>query len=126
MGLTPWADKRIQSFSGGMKRRINLIAAIMHKPWILFLDEPTVGIDVQSRNVIMDHLQKLNQEETTIIYTSHYLEEAERLCTKVAIIDHGEIIISGNPQELIDSKAEYTDLESIFLQLTGRKLRDRI
>jgi ABC-2 type transport system ATP-binding protein len=107
-----------------MKRRINLIAGILHQPQILFLDEPTVGIDVQSRNVILEYLVELNTGGTTIIYTSHYLEEAESLCTQIAIIDYGEIIISGRPKELINSNPDYTDLETIFLNLTGRRLRD--
>ncbi len=123
-GLEKNADKKIKTFSGGMKRRINLIAGILHKPKIIFLDEPTVGVDVQSRNVILDHLRNINKEGATLIYTSHYMEEAENFCSKVAIIDQGEIIIEGQPEELIKSKEEYTNLESIFLQLTGRALRD--
>jgi len=79
---------------------------------------------VQSRNVILDHLRNINKEGATLIYTSHYMEEAENFCSKVAIIDKGEIIIEGHPEELIKSKEEYTNLESIFLQLTGRALRD--
>jgi ABC-2 type transport system ATP-binding protein len=123
-GLEKNAEKKIKTFSGGMKRRINLIAGILHKPKIIFLDEPTVGVDVQSRNVILDHLRIINKEGATLIYTSHYMEEAENFCSKVAIIDKGEIIIEGQPNELIKSKKEYTNLESIFLQLTGRALRD--
>ncbi len=123
-GLEKNANRRIKTFSGGMKRRINLIAGILHKPKIIYLDEPTVGIDVQSRNVILDHLRNINKEGTTIIYTSHYMEEAENFCSKVAIIDKGNIITEGKPKELIKSKEEYTDLESIFLNITGRALRD--
>jgi len=125
MGLSNFAKKQIEAFSGGMKRRVNLIAGILHKPWLLFLDEPTVGIDVQSRNVILSHLLKLKDDGATIIYTSHHMEEAEKLCTQVAILDYGRILISGSPTELIQSKTEYTDLESIFLHLTGRKLRNQ-
>lgn len=123
-GLEKNANRRIKTFSGGMKRRINLIAGILHKPKIIFLDEPTVGIDVQSRNVILKHLREINNEGTTIIYTSHYMEEAENLCSRVAIIDQGQIITEGKPKELIDSNPEYNDLESIFLIKTGRALRD--
>ncbi|HRW63685.1 MAG TPA: ABC transporter ATP-binding protein, partial [Bacteroidales bacterium] len=83
-GLEKNANRRIKTFSGGMKRRINLIAGILHKPKIIFLDEPTVGVDVQSRNVILEHLKNINKEGTTIIYTSHYMEEAENFCTRVA------------------------------------------
>jgi ABC-2 type transport system ATP-binding protein len=107
-----------------MKRRINLIAGILHKPCILFLDEPTVGIDVQSRSVILEFLKELNAQKTTIIYTSHYMEEAEILCTSIAVIDQGKIITEGRPAEMIGSKPEYINLEHIFLHLTGRKLRD--
>jgi len=124
-GLEKFADRQIRTYSGGMKRRANLIAGILHQPHILFLDEPTVGIDVQSRNVIIEYLKQLNLQQTTIIYTSHYMEEAELLCSSIAIIDHGRIIIQGKPSEMIGSKPEYTNLESIFLQLTGRNLRDQ-
>jgi ABC-2 type transport system ATP-binding protein len=123
-GLENNANKKISTFSGGMKRRINLIAGIMHKPLVLFLDEPTVGIDVQSRNVIIDHLKELNNQGMTLIYTSHYMEEAEKLCTKVAIIDNGNIIIQGTPNELLNQYPESSNLESIFLQITGKDLRD--
>jgi ABC-2 type transport system ATP-binding protein len=124
LGLEDKANRKIRTYSGGMKRRLNLIAGILHQPPILFLDEPTVGIDVQSRNVILNYLKELNEAGTTIVYTSHYLEEAENLCTHVAIIDYGEIIIEGNPKELIRSNSDYNNLETIFLQLTGRRLRD--
>lgn len=123
-GLEKNANRKIKTFSGGMKRRINLIAGILHKPKVIFLDEPTVGVDVQSRNVILEHLRNINKEGTTLIYTSHYMEEAENFCTRVAIIDQGKIITEGRPKELVSSKEEYTDLESIFLKLTGKALRD--
>ncbi|MBW6461197.1 MAG: ABC transporter ATP-binding protein [Bacteroidales bacterium] len=123
-GLMEFANRTIKTYSGGMKRRINLIAGILNRPKILFLDEPTVGIDVQSRTVIIDYLKTLNAEGTTIVYTSHYMEEAEHLCTSIAIIDQGHIIIQGRPAEMIDSQPGYANLESIFLHLTGRTLRD--
>jgi len=123
-GLMKFANRTIKTYSGGMKRRINLIAGILHRPKILFLDEPTVGIDVQSRTVILDFLKTLNAEGTTIVYTSHYMEEAEHLCTSIAIIDQGNIIIQGRPAEMIGSQPGYNNLESIFLNLTGRTLRD--
>jgi len=124
LGLLKFAGRKIKTYSGGMKRRINLIAGILHKPRILFLDEPTVGIDVQSRTVILDYLKELNKSGTTVIYTSHYLEEAENFCTQIAILDYGRILVQGRLKELIANKPEYTDLESIFLHLTGRHLRD--
>jgi len=124
LGLTANIDKRIATYSGGMKRRVNLVAGILHSPKVLFLDEPTVGIDVQSRNVIIEYLKTLNSQGTTIIYTSHHMEEAENLCTKVLIIDKGEIVTSGNPQELICNSNNCINLEGIFLNLTGKDLRD--
>ena len=124
MGLEMYADRKIKAFSGGMKRRVNLIAGILHNPGILFLDEPTVGIDVQSRNKILEYLRAMNESGTTIIYTSHYMEEAESLCSQIAIIDEGKIIAEGRPDEMIASKPEYTNLESIFLHFTGKRLRD--
>ncbi len=112
------ANKRVSSYSGGMKRRINLIAGILHQPEILFLDEPTVGVDVQSRSDIMHHLKELNAEGMTIIYTSHHMEEAEHFCSDVAIINNGEIITRGNPTELIENQNDCRNLEQVFLKLT--------
>lgn len=124
LGLENAKNKLVKNYSGGMKRRLNLIASLLHKPEILILDEPTVGVDVQSRKVIINHLLKLHKEGTSIIYTSHYLEEAEELCTEISIIDYGKIIAQGNPTELINSAKGKTGLEEIFLLLTGNKLRD--
>jgi len=123
-GLEKHACKKIADCSGGIKRRINLIAGLLHDPKIIFLDEPTVGIDVQSRVVILEYLKELNRKGTTIIYTSHYMEEAEKLCTRVAIIDRGTVISMGNPHELVAEHPEFKDLENIFLHLTGKDLRD--
>ena len=124
LGLLEFADKKIKTFSGGMKRRINLIAGILHNPKVLFLDEPTVGVDVQSRNVIIDHLKQLNAQGTTIIYTSHHLNEAEEFCTQVAIIDHGTIVCQGEPKKLIAEHENASHLEDVFLEKTGKALRD--
>ena len=123
-GLEKASRKRISSYSGGMKRRVNLIAGLLHRPKVLFLDEPTVGIDVQSRMVILDYLKEINKIGTTIIYTSHYMEEAENLCSRVAIVDHGRIISIGNPRELLKDHPEFKNLENIFLHLTGKEMRD--
>ncbi len=123
-GLIESADKRLSTYSGGMKRRVNLIAGILHNPKILFLDEPTVGVDVQSRNVIIEHLKELNKSGMTIIYTSHHMEEAEHFCSRVAIIDYGKIIVEGSPKELISGNAGCRNLEDVFLHLTKRALRD--
>ncbi len=123
-GLERFARKKISTFSGGMKRRVNLLAGLLHGPKILFLDEPTVGIDVQSKIVILDFLHKINKKGTTIIYTSHYMEEAENLCTRVSILDRGKIISTGNPKELVADHPEFKNLENLFLALTGKELRD--
>lgn len=123
-GITNKAHEKVSTFSGGMKRRLNLITGILHTPKILFLDEPTVGIDVQSRIVIIDYLMSLNKLGTTVIYTSHHMDEAQKFCSKVAIIDNGKIIIEGSPQDLIKDYLNCYNLEDIFLEITGRVLRD--
>jgi ABC-2 type transport system ATP-binding protein len=123
-GLERFAKKKISSFSGGMKRRVNLIAGLLHDPKILFLDEPTAGIDVQSKIVILEFLHEINKKGTTIIYTSHYMEEAENLCSRVSIIDRGSIVSTGNPKELVADHPEFKNLENLFLHLTGKGLRD--
>ncbi|MHC1684723.1 MAG: ABC transporter ATP-binding protein [Clostridiaceae bacterium] len=110
-------------FSGGMKRRLNIACAIAHRPKLLIMDEPTVGIDPQSRNNILETVRKLNDNGTTVIYTSHYMEEVESICTKIIIMDEGNIIEEGTKEEL---KIKYSEenLENIFLKLTGKELRD--
>ena len=126
LGLLKFADKRIETFSGGMKRRINLIAGILHNPKVLFLDEPTVGVDVQSKNAIIDYLKELNKNGTTIIYTSHHLSEAQDFCTDIAIVDRGKIYAEGTPNNLIASTANARNLEDVFISLTGKELRDDV
>jgi ABC-2 type transport system ATP-binding protein len=126
LGLLKFADKRIETFSGGMKRRVNLIAGILHNPKILFLDEPTVGVDVHSKNVIIEYLKELNKTGTTIIYTSHHLSEAQDFCTNIAIIDGGIIHAEGTPKDLISTTANARNLEDVFISLTGKELRDVI
>ena len=123
-GLKKYLHQKLSSFSGGMKRRVNLVAGLLHSPKILFLDEPTVGIDVQSKNVILEYLKELNKKGVSIIYTSHHMEEAEQFCSKIAIIDKGQIIAKGIPGELISQYSSCNNLEDIFLHLTGRELRD--
>ena len=100
IGLTERAKDKIKTFSGGMKRRVNIGAAILHQPEMLIMDEPTVGIDPQSRNHILETVKRLNDEGMTIIYTSHYMEEVEYLCERIGIIDHGELIALGTLREL--------------------------
>ena len=123
-GLEKHSKKIISKLSGGLKRRVNLIAGLLHDPKILFLDEPTVGIDVQSRVEILSYLKEVNKSGTTIIYTSHYMEEAENLCSRVAIMDRGSIISLGNPMELVAEHPEFKNLENIFIHLTGKETRD--
>ncbi len=123
-GLEKSRNIQVGKYSGGMKRRLNLIVGLMHQPKILFLDEPTVGVDVQSKNVIIESLLDSNKTGTTIIYTSHYLEEAEILCTSLAIIDEGRIITKGSLDEIRKENNTGAKLEDIFLQLTGKTLRD--
>jgi ABC-2 type transport system ATP-binding protein len=103
VGLSERANDQVNNFSGGMKRRVNIAAGLLHQPQVLFLDEPTVGVDPQSRNFIFDNIERLNQQGMTILYTTHYMEEAERLCHRVAIIDQGQIIALDTPKALIDS-----------------------
>jgi ABC-2 type transport system ATP-binding protein len=103
VGLNERANDLVSTFSGGMKRRVNIAAGLLHQPQVLFLDEPTVGVDPQSRNFIFDNIERLNQQGMTILYTTHYIEEAERLCHRVAIIDRGQIIALDTPKALIDS-----------------------
>jgi ABC-2 type transport system ATP-binding protein len=99
-GLTDRAADKVGTFSGGMKRRLNMAAALLHGPEILLLDEPTVGVDPQSRNAIFDNLETLKGRGTTILYTTHYMEEAERLCDRIVILDHGQVIADDVPQAL--------------------------
>ncbi len=122
-GLEKSAKQKINTYSGGMKRRANLAAGIIHDPKLLFLDEPTVGIDAQSRLLILDKIQDLGNTGTSIIYTTHYLEEAENICKNVAIIDGGKIISTGAPQHLMQDNGCPT-LQDLFFKLTGKHIRD--
>jgi ABC-2 type transport system ATP-binding protein len=131
VGLTDRRRDRTGTYSGGMKRRLNLAAALVHDPDLLLLDEPTVGVDPQSRNSIFDSIEALHREGRTIIYTTHYMEEAARLCERVAIIDHGRLLALGTVDELIATHGgeatvvvQGPTLEKVFLNMTGRGLRD--
>ncbi len=124
-GLVDRADDRVTTFSGGMKRRLNLVIGDLHAPALLLLDEPTVGVDPQSRNHLFESLETLRREGRTILYTTHYMEEAQRLCDRVAILDAGRILACGTPAELAQGAGTPgADLETVFLKLTGRRLRD--
>lgn len=124
LGLTAAATRAVGRFSGGMKRRCNLIAGLLHEPALVILDEPTAGVDPQSRLLIYENLSRLNREGMTLLYTTHYIKEAEELCSRVAIIDNGATIAEGPPCELIQAHAGARGLEDVFIKLTGRELRD--
>ena len=125
-GLTERAGDRVKTYSGGMKRRVNIGVGLLHRPRLLFMDEPTVGIDPQSRNNIYETIEGLRKGGMTILYTTHYMEEANRLCDRVAIVDGGQIIALDTPNNLKRKigPPDKVTLEDVFLNLTGRSLRD--
>jgi ABC-2 type transport system ATP-binding protein len=123
VGLTERADDRADEYSGGMKRRLNIGIGLLHEPRLLVLDEPTVGVDPQSRNAILESIEHLGGEGIAVLYTTHYMEEAARLCDRIGIIDEGVIIAEGTRDQLI-ADAGQQDLEGVFLHLTGKALRD--
>jgi ABC-2 type transport system ATP-binding protein len=110
VGLSDRARSRVQTFSGGMKRRLNIAVGLLHQPQILFMDEPTVGIDPQSRRSILDAVKELNQQGLTVLYTTHYMEEAQELSHRVGIIDHGEMIANGTQKELTQTIGQHETL----------------
>jgi ABC-2 type transport system ATP-binding protein len=132
VGLADRAGDKPSTFSGGMQRRLNIACALVHDPDVLLLDEPTAGVDPQSRNAIFDNLEALRARGKALVYTTHYMEEAERLCDRVVVIDHGRVVASGTQEALhamvppvpprwVEVKPS---LEDVFLHLTGRQLRD--
>ncbi len=163
VGLSDRGGDRTKTYSGGMQRRLNLAVAMIHDPPILLLDEPTAGVDPQSRNALFDNIREMKTTGRTVIYTTHYMEEAERLCDRVGIVDHGELLAmdtvdslvnkhggadvlvadcaegekrfeTGDPLETLvglkekgglkSFRMERADLEQVFLNLTGRQLRN--
>jgi ABC-2 type transport system ATP-binding protein len=128
VGLVDRERHLVKTFSGGMKRRLNLAAGILHDPEILLLDEPTVGVDPQSRNAIFDNLEELKRRGKALLYTTHYMEEAERLADRVVVIDHGRVVandtLAGLRGAVSAVGGQSVTLESVFLALTGRSLRD--
>lgn len=123
LGLDHVANKRVKTFSGGMKRRVNLAIGLIHDPKIVFLDEPTVGVDVQSKLSIIHLLEELNKKGTTLIYTSHHLREAEDFCSRVALMDHGKIIAVDKVPSLL-KEHNVSNMEELMINLTGKQLRD--
>ncbi len=117
-------DSFVKQYSGGMKRRLEIARALLHRPQILFLDEPTIGLDPQTRNHIWAYIQQMSQEENvTVFFTTHYMEEADRVAGDVAVIDHGKIVAQGSPTELKE-KTQSKTLEDAFIALTGHTIRD--
>lgn len=115
-GLAAHAEKRASRLSGGLKQRLNLAIALLGEPPLLILDEPTVGVDAQSRRFILEVLRRLNESGTTIVYTTHYMDEVERLCDRVAIMNNGRVLVTGLLSTLL---VDEPDLEALFLRLTG-------
>lgn len=126
LGLVELADRKndlVKNFSGGMKRRLEIARGLLHHPRVLFLDEPTLGLDPQTRNHIWNYIKKLNEKEgVTVFFTTHYMEEADRAASRVAIIDHGKIIKEGTPESL-KKETNTETLEDAFLALTGSTIR---
>lgn len=117
-------DSMVKTYSGGMRRRLEIARGLLHHPAILFLDEPTLGLDTQTRNLLWDYVQKLSDNEgMTIFFTTHYLDEAEAVADRIAIIDHGEIVATGTAKQLA-AKTKTKNLEGAYLKLTGKEVRD--
>ncbi|MDW5552011.1 MULTISPECIES: ABC transporter ATP-binding protein [Methanosarcina] len=123
VGLEASADRFTGGFSGGMKQRLSVIAAVLHDPEILFWDEPSTGLDPQTRNVIWKLARKFNDEGKTLIFTTHYMEEADNLCDRVAVMDSGKLVALDNP-EILKEKTGSTNLEEVFVRFTGEEVRD--
>ena len=117
-------DDLVKEFSGGMKRRLEIARGLLHHPKVLFLDEPTLGLDPQTRNHLWSYIKDMNQKEgITVFFSTHYMEEADRMADRIAIIDNGKIVAEGMAQELKKKTATAT-LEDAFLQLTGKQIRE--
>src|SRR5207247_10601088 len=117
-------DSLVKTFSGGMRRRLEIARGLLHTPKLLFLDEPTLGLDPQSRNQMWTHVQRLNEtEHVTVFLTTHYMDEADRVADRIAVIDHGRIVAIGSPKELKERTGK-TSLEDAFLALTGTTIRE--
>jgi ABC-2 type transport system ATP-binding protein len=128
VGLEDRVNDLVKTYSGGMKRRLNLAASLLHGPEVLLLDEPTVGVDPQSRNAIFENLETLKRSGKALLYTTHYMEEVERLADRIVVMDHGKVIaedtLDGLQSRVAGVGGGKATLESVFLTLTGRSLRD--
>jgi ABC-2 type transport system ATP-binding protein len=131
VGLNERRDDKVSEYSGGMKRRLNLAVSVIHQPRFLMLDEPTVGVDPQSREALFELTEKLRDDGMAILYTTHYMEEAERLCDRIAIMDEGQIVAQGTLEDLLTLRTfepvrteRPHGLAEVFLQLTGKQYRD--
>jgi ABC-2 type transport system ATP-binding protein len=125
LGLSEVSNRKVKKYSGGMLRQLNLIVALISDPPILFLDEPTVGLDPRNRRKTWEFISSLKETNKTVVLTTHYIEEAEALCDRVAIIDYGRLIAIGSPKELIE-KHSSKDLEEVFLKITGRRILEGV
>lgn len=123
VGLEDSADRFTGGFSGGMKQRLSVIAAVLHDPQILFWDEPSTGLDPQTRNVIWKLARKFNGEGKTLVFTTHYMEEADNLCDRVAVMDSGKMVALDDPERLKENTGS-TNLEEVFVHFTGEQVRD--
>lgn len=119
LDMTEHAHKKVHQLSGGMKRRINLLAGVIHQPEVLFLDEPTVGVDIQSKDILVQFIREMNQNGTTIIYTSHHLQEAQELCTHLAFINRGKIIANQEVKNYFGQYPEANTIEEIYHQINA-------
>ena len=123
-GLEAFFATRAEQLSGGLKRRLNLAIGLLNRPRLLLLDEPTVGIDPQSRQFVLAAIKRLNAEGATVLYTSHYMDEVQQLCDHIAVLDEGRLLAQGSLDGLLRSHPGQRNLEEVFLHLTGRRLRD--
>jgi ABC-2 type transport system ATP-binding protein len=123
-GLKEAQSKRAEHCSGGMKRRLNIAIGLLNRPKLLFLDEPTVGIDPQSRHFILKTVKRINKSGCTVVYCSHYMEEVQEICDEIGILDQGRLLAHGSLQQLLNGRKKAKNLEELFMRLTRHRLRD--